>query len=179
MRRIASTAAIGLLLIATALQPAQAFSASKPAVSAACSPAPSAAKTIRYRNAKYGLSVTLPKSWKSYGIIKSTWKGKAFAPYTKDESGPLFLIRHPKWTKKQPRQDIPIQVFTLKQWAALENDAFHIGAAPINPSLLAKNSRYVFALPARYNFAYLTGYEEVEEILQSGAVEAYESFEKK
>ncbi|QHQ61916.1 hypothetical protein Ana3638_14920 [Anaerocolumna sedimenticola] len=56
-------------------------------------------------------------------------------------------------------------VFTLSQWDAMQQDKFHIGAAPINPEELGRNSKYVFALPARYNFAFPAGYEEVENIM--------------
>jgi hypothetical protein len=48
----------------------------------------------------------------------------------------------------------------------MQKDEFHIGAAPINPSELGRNATYVFALPARYNYAFPTGYEEVDEILK-------------
>ncbi len=55
----------------------------------------------------------------------------------------------------------------------MELDKFHIGSAPINPSELGRNTKYVFALPARYNFAYLTGYEEVEEIIGDKSFSAF------
>jgi len=64
-------------------------------------------------------------------------------------------------------------VFTIKQWTALQNDAFHIGAAPIGPSELSRNNVNVFALPARYNFAYPAGYEEVDTILQGKPLSAF------
>ena len=57
-------------------------------------------------------------------------------------------------------------VFTLAQWNALQQGKFHIGAAPIGPTELGRNSNYVFALPARYNYAFLNGYQEVENILK-------------
>ena len=50
------------------------------------------------------------------------------------------------------------------------------GAAPINPSELGRNKRYVFALPPRYNFAFPTGYEEVEEILEGKPLEPTKDF---
>jgi hypothetical protein len=56
-------------------------------------------------------------------------------------------------------------VFTRLQWDSLQDEAFHIGAAPIGPSELGRNGRYVFALPARYNYAYPVGFEEVDQIL--------------
>lgn len=60
-------------------------------------------------------------------------------------------------------------VFTPAQWNSLQGDEFHIGAAPMNPSELGRSSQYVLALPARYNYAFPTGYEEVEQILKSFA----------
>ncbi|MDD2756827.1 MAG: hypothetical protein PHS80_15045, partial [Methanothrix sp.] len=57
-------------------------------------------------------------------------------------------------------------IFTLAQWDDLLAEKFHIGAAPIGPSELGRNADYVFALPARYNYAFPTGYEEVDQIIQ-------------
>jgi hypothetical protein len=34
----------------------------------------------------------------------------------------LLSIRHPLWTKQNPRQDIPIMVFALAQWQLIEAD---------------------------------------------------------
>jgi len=58
-------------------------------------------------------------------------------------------------------------VFTLPQWSSLQQEKFHIGAAPVGPKELGRNNRYVFALPARYNFTFPPGFEEVENILES------------
>ena len=70
-------------------------------------------------------------------------------------------------------QDIPVMIFTLNQWEDLWQEKFHIGAAPIPPSELGRNARYVFALPARYNFAFPPGYEEVEQIIQSKPLKTF------
>jgi hypothetical protein len=56
-------------------------------------------------------------------------------------------------------------VFTLNQWNSLRQEVFHIGAAPVAPSELGRNNYYVFALPARYNYAFPPGFKEVENIL--------------
>jgi hypothetical protein len=130
---------------------------------------------ITYTNDQYGFSFSLPKSWKGYSIINETWEGQSLDSASGEkvvEKGPLLSIRHPEWTSKIPRQDIPIMIFTLDQWNALQQEKFHIGAAPIGPSELGRNSRYVFALPARYNFAYPKGYEEVEDILKGNPLHA-------
>lgn len=116
---------------------------------------------IVYTNEYYGFDFVLPLSWEGYTVVVEQWEG-----YGKTTAfGPIIMLRHPHWTEKVPRQDIPILVLTLEQWESMQQEQFHIGAAPINPSELGRNNRYVFALPARYNFSFLEGYEEVDTIL--------------
>lgn len=122
--------------------------------------------SVKYKNNQYGFSFTLPKSWKGYSIVTEEWEGYAPGGEEPSETGSLILIRHPQWTKETQRQDIPIMVLTSSQWDALQRGEFHIGAAPINPSELGRNGKYVFALPARYNYSFPPGFEEVEEILK-------------
>jgi hypothetical protein len=57
-------------------------------------------------------------------------------------------------------------VFTLAQWNALQQGSFYIGPAPIRPGELGRNARYIFALPARYNYTDVQGIPEVETILE-------------
>jgi hypothetical protein len=133
--------------------------------------------SIVYNNTEYGFNFSLPESWKDYKIVADKWEGLAIGGAQGESvvtTGPLISIRHPEWTTENPRQDIPIMVFTISQWNDLQKDKFHIGAAPIGPSELGHNKDYVFALPARYNYAFPTGYEEVEQILQNGALQAIE-----
>jgi hypothetical protein len=129
-----------------------------------------------YQNKQYGFSFQLPESWTGYYVISDQWKG--FALDTSSdvpvETGSLLSIRHPQWTLEDPRQDIPIMVFTMSQWNALQQGEFSVGAAPIGPKELGRNSQYVFALPARYNFAFPTGHEEVEEILANDSLKTWE-----
>jgi hypothetical protein len=125
-----------------------------------------------YENTQYGFRFTLPDSWKGYTIVMDKWEGLSVGDAQGDKvSGAKLSIRHPGWTAEQPRQDIPILVFTVDQWNELQQDKFHIGAAPIGPSELTRNDKYVFALPARYNFAYPDGYQEVEDILKSKPIQ--------
>jgi hypothetical protein len=128
---------------------------------------------IIYTNTQYGFSFSLPVSWKGYQIIESKWEGNPAGSVIIIEQGPIISIRNPKWTSANPYQDIPIMVFTLAQWDSLQQNKFYIGAAPIGPSKLGRNTGYVFALPARYNFAFPTGYEEVEKILESNPLKAF------
>ncbi len=141
-------------------------------------PADTTGGTVVYENDEYGFRFTLPAGWKGYKIVRSEWEGLSLEESSQGkviESGPILSIRHPKWTEKQPRQDIPIMVFTLDQWDALTQEKFHIGAAPVGPSELGRNSRYVFALPARYNHEFPTGYEEVEQILNNHPLQPVEA----
>ncbi|MFJ9500803.1 hypothetical protein [Brevibacillus centrosporus] len=130
---------------------------------------------ISYENDPYGFRFSLPESWKGYSIVTGTWEGLAAGNESGEtivETGPLISIRHPQWTPQNQRQDIPIMIFTLEQWGSLLEGKFHIGAAPIGPTELGRNSKYVFALPARYNFAFPEGYEEVEEIIKRNPLQA-------
>lgn len=134
-----------------------------------------ATASITYTNTTYGFRFDLPKSWEGYRNISDAWQGYAATDRGDSvvEKGPLVILRHPQWSTSTPRQDIPIMVFTLPQWDALRKEAFHVGAAPIGPTELGRNTRYVFALPARYNFAFPAGYEEVEHILERGSLHAF------
>ncbi|WFR55117.1 M56 family metallopeptidase [Anaerocolumna sp. AGMB13025] len=134
--------------------------------------------SIIYKNKDYGFSFTLPSSWTNYTIIADKWSANYLDKENKHETGPMLSIRHPKWTKKTPRQDIPILIFTLSQWKDIQNDIIHIGAAPVNPSELGRNSKYVFALPARYNFAFPKGYEEVQDIIDGNPLQPTEKIAK-
>ncbi|MDI3270619.1 MAG: hypothetical protein QJR00_07915 [Bacillota bacterium] len=127
---------------------------------------PETATTITFTSDPYGFRVDLPSDWKGYTTVEETWKGESETG-EKVASGPTILLRSPLWTAENPRQDIPIMIFTLHQWEMLQEGQFQIGAAPINPSELGRNDTYVFALPARYNYAFLPGYQEVEKILAS------------
>lgn len=125
---------------------------------------------IEYKNEEYDFIFTLPKTWQWYSILDETWQGESLNSYginIDSEKGTKIIIRHPDWKESEPMQDIPIMIFTKDQWNNLQQDKFHIGAAPINPSKLGENNNYVFALPARYNFAFLKGYKEVEDIINN------------
>lgn len=127
-----------------------------------------ATDTLVYRNSDFGFSFILPASWKGYTIVAEDWEGRAITGPKQGqvtEQGKLLRIRHPQWTTQVPRQDIPIMIFTPAQWEALQKETFSVGAAPIPPSEYGRNADYVFALPARYNYAFPMGFEEVESIL--------------
>ncbi len=125
---------------------------------------------VEYRNTTYGFSVALPESWKGYSVSIDKWTGNDIGDQLGEKTftdGPLISIHNPKWTGVNTYQDIPIMIFTIDQWNLLQQEKFHIGAAPMGPSELGRNSKFVFALPARYNYAFPPGYEEVDQIIQS------------
>ena len=64
------------------------------------------------------------------------------------ERGPTLVLRHPQWTAGEPYQDIPIFVFTRRQWETHHQEP--VGAGGIDEEL-AHNSKYVFAISSRYN----------------------------
>jgi beta-lactamase regulating signal transducer with metallopeptidase domain len=135
---------------------------------------------IIYTNTKYGFQFTLPESWKDYTLQTEEWQGTALTGENISEVvevGPKISIRHPKWTTDNPHQDIPIMIFTVEQWDIVLKEEIAVSAAPIGPSKIGSNSKYVFAIPARYNFAYPTGYEEVEKILENNPLIPNEIFE--
>src|SRR5512138_1937196 len=132
---------------------------------AAASPTPG---TLEYHNTQYGFTFTLPASWTGFKVIVGSWTGTVNDPARGDvpaTQGPLISLRHPLWTEQDPRQDIPIMVFTRDQWQALQRGEFLVSAAPVPPQELGSNAGYVFALPPRYNYAFPTGWQEVDGIL--------------
>lgn len=123
---------------------------------------------IEYKNNQYSFIVSLPSSWKNYSIVIDNWEGNLLSTTTnKTVKGPKILVRSPLWTAKDARQDIPVMIFTLAEWDLIQHEKMSVSAAPIGPSELGRNAMYVFALPARYNFAFPAGFEEVEKIIES------------
>lgn len=167
-----------ILLLSPGMVFGCALSPATPTLSTPSTDAPGQTQAlIEYRNMVYGLRVSLPSSWEGYSTTTTTWVG-----FTQDsekgdvtvEQGPLVSIHHPDSTPDQPRQEIPIMVFSVRQWEALQAGEWWVGAAPIGPSEMERNSQYVFALPARYNYAFPEGWEEVEQILQGNSIQVIE-----
>lgn len=127
--------------------------------------------SIVYNNRQYGFNFYLPQSWEDYTVIEDEWEGTYVAGSKNKETGPMLLIRHPKWNTELKRQDIPIMIFTINQWQSIQDEELSVGAAPVGPKYLGNNEEYVFALPARYNFEFLEGYEEVENILENNSLQ--------
>jgi hypothetical protein len=126
----------------------------------------SQAATVVYRNREYGFSFTLPASWKGYTVVWSEWSGSPVTTNGRPEHllrGPQVLIRHPKWTQENPREDLPLMIYTIAQW----NESPVVSAAPYYPWEFGRNSKYVFAVPPRWDNDSSEGVEEAEKIMGS------------
>ena len=64
-------------------------------------------------------------------------------------------------------------VFTRAQWDEIEKNRIIVSAAPVGPSALGRNKKFVFALPARYNYALPDGFQEVDEIILRKPLRAF------
>jgi hypothetical protein len=116
--------------------------------------------SVHYVNRDYRFRVDLPASWAGYSVITRNWEG--------DPSGirgPLLLIRHPKWTEDDPREDVPIEVFAYSEWGRIQSEKLIVSAAPFPPGEIARNRKYIIAEPPRWSSDELNGVEEVGQIL--------------
>lgn len=131
-------------------------------------------QTIESRNARYGFSFTLPRSWGGCSILQQVWQGDNASSIVL-ERGPEITIRNPRWTADNPRQHIPITVFTRVQGKAVadENISISVSAAPVPPNPLGHNRKRLFALPARFNCGDAAGQQEVQETLIEHALHAF------
>lgn len=129
-------------------------------------------------NKEYGFCFALPKTWKGFSIVEGEWSGYDDSDSSvkpAQRTGPMISIRNPRWTKEDPWQDIPIMIFTQKLWPDVASDRLIVSAAPYGPGELGRNSRFVFALPPRYEYAFPNGWEEVTKIAWSHPLKACES----
>ncbi len=131
--------------------------------------------SVKYNNKQYGFIFSLPADWMGFSTYTKTWTGNPLpgSQYKTTISGPEIYIRNPNWTTQQPHEDIPIMVFTLDEWNEIQKETLAVSAAPIPPSKLGSNKIYVFALPARYDYDFSIGYQEVEKITQSNPLQGY------
>ncbi len=114
--------------------------------------------SLSYRNNTYGFLIPLPESWRGYSVSEQA-----------KDSYLEIRIMHPQSTSQNPRMDIPVLVVpiaTWNKWYPANGEGNHPFAAPIAATERARNTRYVFATAPRYNYAFASGYEEVEEIVQ-------------
>lgn len=124
---------------------------------------------VCYHNAQYRLTFFLPASWQGHSVLSQQWEGSSYVP-AKDTTevtgrGPLLVLRHPRWRADAPCQDIPILVYTRRQWeAGAEEKSFPYAGGVIDE--MWHNRNYVFAIYSRYNWAGLEGWNEVAKIVE-------------
>jgi hypothetical protein len=124
-----------------------------------------ATDAVEYTNTKYEFRFSLPSGWKGFSIVTDQWEASD-AQKGSVERGPIVHIRHPDWSKENPRQDIPIMIFTLSQWEAVERGDYFVSGAAIVPGELGRNRKYTFAVSRRVEDSDAAGAKEVNEILQ-------------
>ena len=129
---------------------------------------------VVYSNAEFGFDFSMPDSWKGYSVVNSMWEGNPLKVTSTKQEGPKLLIRNPKWTAATPYEDIPVMIFTLKQWVSYNAEDFSVSAAPIRASEFGRNNTYVFALPPRWDFDYSQGYEEAQNIIKSSPLKTFD-----
>jgi hypothetical protein len=117
------------------------------------------AQKLVYTNRKYGFHFFLPANWAGYTVIERPWN---------PEYGTEIVIRHPLWSQAKPREDIPIDVYTHRQWRDIQTGQLNVSAAPFPPSELGHNKRFVFALRPRWNYDFSNGWEEAQAIVRDG-----------
>lgn len=137
----------------------------------------SSVTTTEYINKEYGFGLTLPQRWQGYTIVTDTWVGQHMSG-APAERGAVITVRHPAWTMDRPRQDIPIMIFPYDAWELIQTEQLSVSAAPIPPTELGRNNRYIFALPARYNYAFPEGFEEVERIIANTPLTTFDVVSK-
>lgn len=118
-----------------------------------------------YVNKEFGFRFDLPQDWRGFSVIRDEWSGTWHEHEGQEQRGPLIRIRHPKYTEDEPYEDIPIMVFTHKQWKSVDKEALIVSAAPFPPGEIARNSKYVFATPPRFYYDFATEWEDVLRML--------------
>ena len=134
------------------------------------------AADLVYRNETYGFTITLTDDWKGFTAITGRWDGTVYdaaGNETGSDHGPEIVLHYPGESAKTPHEAMPIMVFTIAQFALTKAGDIggapfmSVGAAPFGPQELARNSKYVLALPARYNYDFKPGYEEVDRLVHT------------
>jgi hypothetical protein len=121
------------------------------------------------------IDATLTTPWTETGS-DDKWKACPMGAANRSRRVRCSLSGTPSGPPRTRGRISPSWYLRLTSGTPLQREEFHIGAAPIGPKELGRNSRYVFALPARYNFSFPTGFEEVEKILEGSPLQVNETF---
>jgi|ERR1039457_2547960 hypothetical protein len=128
---------------------------------------------LRYHNAQYDLTFFLPADWKGYSVLIQEWNSTlSSADYQTvigTEHGPIIVLRNPQWKASQPYTDIPIIVFTRRQWDFAIPQRIFVGAAGNNYEI-ARNAKYVFGMNSHFNWSEFKGWEETGKIVGQNVI---------
>lgn len=125
---------------------------------------------IRYHKAEYNLAFYLPATWKGYSVLMGRWVGETYQPekdqVTQVAYGPILTLRNPHWKTNHVHQDIPIYVFTRRQWNDIHLGNYDaVGAGGVIFELW-HNDKYVFGIHSRYNANdSVDGWKDAQDIL--------------
>lgn len=104
-----------------------------------------------YHNDSYGLTFHLPSDWTGYGVLRDRWQANEHDDILNRDvlagTGPILILRHPKWRLGHRRQDIPILVFTTEQWKAAVPERIYAGGVIHE---LCRNKHYVCGIYSRF-----------------------------
>ncbi len=125
---------------------------------------------VRYHNAQYDLTFYLPTDWKNYSVLLQEWGGETYLlKEDKDvvlAHGPIIVLRNPQWKTNNLYQDIPIYVFTRRQWDDIHLGKYDAAGAGGVIYELWHDDKYVFGMHSRYNSDdSVNGWKEVQDIV--------------
>jgi hypothetical protein len=108
---------------------------------------------IRYHNSKFDLTFYLPASWRGYSVLTEHWDGGTYSS-EKDMDialarGLIVVLRNPLWKTNDLYQDIPIYVFTRRQWDDMHLGKYDAAGAGGLIYELWHNDKYVFGIHSR------------------------------
>lgn len=127
---------------------------------------------IHYHNAHYQFSFYLPAAWRGYSVLTEQWNGQMYSSAADTivtvEHGPMIVLRNPKWKAGDPYQDVPVYVFTRRQWDDMNLGKYEAAGAGGIIYELWHNDKYVFGIHSRtFGFAtQLIDWRETENIVE-------------
>lgn len=104
-------------------------------------------------------------------VVIQHWGGEAYLP-DKDKDvelaeGPIIILRNPLWKTDDLYQDIPVYVFTRRQWDDMHHGKYDAAGAGGIIEELWHNDQYVFGMHSR-TFGYnedLKDWRKTEDIV--------------
>lgn len=102
--------------------------------------------TLECKDPDYRFSLMLPESWRGFSILHQTWEVRDSGEMHLNAKGPTILVRHPQWTDARTLPDIPVWVFTPKQWQDDVQNHMIAGGFVLE---VGRTDKYVFGVSSR------------------------------